>query len=681
VKTVERCLEVFLESKACGFRLLSNAQTAGLAMGRHRLLLCAVMSAAIASSGCAAEHEVTAARTTSAAPRATLQAFNGEQEIRDLFRGWALEHQRRMEAERKRRDETRMQSGPLAAPPAPAMKAAPAPAAEASGLAAAESITNVQTAGVDEGGIVKLHGDHLVILRRGRLFTVNLRDRNLAPVAAVDAFGEGIDPRGAWYDEMLISGDTIIVIGYSYQRGGTEIGLFEINNNGGLKHKATYHLRSNDYYSSRNYASRLIGSKLVFYTPLYVNPFATDPFATFPAMRRWRAGVTAADFQPIAPATRIYRTDEPLDPYQGVALHTVSVCDLAKPELDCESTAVMGAPGRVFYMSAGSVYVWTTAWRRSPEGASTNSAVFRIPLDGAAPSALKTAGSPIDQFSFLEGADGLLNVLVRSNGRGDGMWAAEMKGGEMALMRVPLTSFGSGRTAAPASAYRALPAPGPGALQSRYVGPYLLYGAGAGWRRAPRTLNANLHAVRYADGAEAQTLPLAHGVDRIEAMGADAMVVGSDGQDLHFTSVRLAAQAAPTDRYTRKDAAQGETRSHGFFYKPDNNDEGIVGLPVASATRAGAAQLRNASAAVLFLKNQSLRLSEIGALGATPGTGNVNDGCRASCVDWYGNSRPLFIGGRVFALMGYELVEGRILGSTIAEVQRRNYAPVSVIAR
>lgn len=106
-----------------------------------------------------------------------------------------------------------------------------------------------------------------------------------------------------------------------------------------------------------------------------------------------------------------------------------------------------------------------------------------------------------------------------------------------------------------------------------------------------------------------------------------------------------------------------------------------MGLPVAGAGRPGAAQLRGSSAAVLFLKNQSLRLSEIGALDATPGSGNINDGCRASCVDWYGNSRPLFIGGRVFALMGYELVEGRIAGNRISEVRRVNYAPGVAIAR
>ena len=54
---------------------------------------------------------------------------------------------------------------------------------------------------------------------------------------------------------------------------------------------------------------------------------------------------------------------------------------------------------------------------------------------------------------------------------------------------------------------------------------------------------------------------------------------------------------------------------------------------------------------------------------------SANDSCVASCVDWYGNARPLFVRGRVFALLGYELVEGRISGSRIAEVQRVDYAP------
>ncbi|HEU0290036.1 MAG TPA: hypothetical protein VFR39_04725, partial [Burkholderiales bacterium] len=167
------------------------------------------------------------------------------------------------------------------------------------------------------------------------------------------------------------------------------------------------------------------------------------------------------------------------------------------------------------------------------------------------------------------------------------------------------------------------------------------------------------------------------GVDRIEALGANAVIVGSDGRDLHFTSLRLAASASAQDRYTRKDAAQGETRSHGFYYKPDSENAGMVGLPIIGGGQSAARQLRHNSAAVLFLRNQSLRLSELGALDSQ-GAANANDGCRASCVDWYGNARPVFVNNRVFALMGYEIVEGRVSGSQIAEVQRVSFSPVAV---
>src|SRR6185369_2161965 len=115
---------------------------------------------------------------------------------------------------------------------------------------AEESITNTQHAGVDEGGIVKVHGDHLVVLRRGRLFTVAIGDEALKPISNIDAFSPDVDPRSTWYDEMLISGNTVVVIGYSYERGGTEVVLFDITDDGRLSYRSTYHMRSNDYYSS-----------------------------------------------------------------------------------------------------------------------------------------------------------------------------------------------------------------------------------------------------------------------------------------------------------------------------------------------------------------------------------------------------------------------------------------------
>ncbi|MFL6564405.1 MAG: beta-propeller domain-containing protein [Burkholderiales bacterium] len=578
------------------------------------------------------------------APKGTLRPFASEAELKALLLSWADRYQTR----RAEQMLGSLQSAPAAAP-----------AAKAAAESAADSITNVQHAGVDEGGIVKLHGEHLVILRRGRLFTVEVD--GLRPVSAVDAFGPAIDPRGAWYDEMLIWQDSVVVIGYSYARGGTEVALFDLSPAGELSYRSTHHLRSNDYYSSRNYASRLIGSKLVFYTPLYLNPGRADPFAQFPAARRW-----PEEFKRIAPASRIYRADEALDPSQGIALHSVSICELAQRDLACESTAVLGPAGRVFYVSPESVFVWAA-----------NSSLFRIPLDGSAPSALRVSGTPIDQFSFLEGADGFLNVLVRSGGRGEAMWSAEFNAGAaLALLRVPLASFSGGRDSAPRSSYRGLPGVAGYAPQNRFVAEYLLYGGGAGWRRPQNMDDPRAFAVRYARPEMAHEIVLEHGVDRIEGLGNDAVLVGSDGRNLHFTSLRLGRVPSAAGHYVRANASQGETRSHGFFY---NAADGLLGLPIIGAGKSAARQLRRESASVLFLSNQQLKLTEVGALGSRPG--GTNDGCRASCVDWYGNSRPLFLKGRVLALMGYELVEGELRGGRIHELRRADFTPALAFLR
>ena len=127
----------------------------------------------------------------------TMRSFGSEEELKAYLRKLAEERQR---------EQRRATTTDSAAPPAPA-----ANQAAATGLAKAaepgkdESITNTQHAGVDEGGIVKLHGDHLVVLRRGRLFTVAIGDNSLKPISTVDAFGPDINPQGTWYDEMLVS--------------------------------------------------------------------------------------------------------------------------------------------------------------------------------------------------------------------------------------------------------------------------------------------------------------------------------------------------------------------------------------------------------------------------------------------------------------------------------------------
>lgn len=175
-------------------------------------------------------------------------------------------------------------------------------------------------------------------------------------------------------------------------------------------------------------------------------------------------------------------------------------------------------------------------------------------------------------------------------------------------------------------------------------------------------------------GGEISELSLAHGVDRIEAIGSNAVVVGTDGNNLHFTSVRLAGAPEVAGSYMRKGASQGELRSHGFFYKPDGPDSGMLGLPISAPARAGYRHLFESSAAILFLRNESLQFEEVGELRARSERA-IDDSCRASCVDWYGNARPLFVRGRLLALLGYEIVEGTLDDGRVRESRRINYSP------
>ncbi len=602
-----------------------------------------------------------------AAPRATLQAYASEEQFNAALARWQ-ERAKALQQERRRASDMSLQaapsgnmaypsSAPPALAPAPAKMAKAAAESSAKAGPAADSITNVQTAGVDEGGIVKRAGDHLVILRRGRLFTVRVGGDSLAPVAAVDAFGPGVDPQGAWYDELLVSGSTVVVVGYSYARGGTEIGLFDLQRDGRLQYRSTWHLRSFDYYSSRNYASRLVGSKLIFYTPSQLQPWGRITPQGLPGLRRWQGQATPNEFERILPATRIYRVDDEFEPTEPLTLHTVTSCDLAAREMRCEATAALGPAGRVFYVSNGSVYVWTNTlphWRSAalrpvPDRPRARSAVFRLPLDGSAPSALKTAGVPIDQMSFLEDDSGHLNVLLRENGAGEGMWGSEHSRGGMALLRVPLDALGDGQQAAERQHYLPLPEVPAGPVQNRYVGDWLLWGSGQqAW------------ALRYGEASAApQALSPGHAIERIEALGAHAVLVGNRGSDLHMSAVRLSsAQAEPAGHHVQSGARQGETRSHGFFYRPTGDEDGLLGLPILQAG-GGNGRGAHGSASVMFLQTHELDFQSLGALQARPDSA-MNDGCRASCVDWYGNARPIFIGERVFALMGYELVEGRL---------------------
>jgi hypothetical protein len=209
-------------------------------------------------------------------------------------------------------------------------------------------------------------------------------------------------------------------------------------------------------------------------------------------------------------------------------------------------------------------------------------------------------------------------------------------------------------------------------MQNRFVGDHLLYGMGAGWHGG--TTAGSTHPVQVYDIARDRStrIEVTHSVERLEPIGRDALAVGNEAGGLTFSAIALDETPALAGTHTVRGASQGESRSHGFFYNPSGDREGVLGLPVTNGADGGGwSQLRNVSSSVLFLGVRGLRFQQLGSLRS--GTARaVDDHCVASCADWYGNARPIFWRGRVFALMGYELVEGSV-GASVRELRRVDF--------
>jgi len=541
--------------------------------------------------------------------------------------------------------------------------------------AADPSITNNQEAGVDEGDIVKAVGDWFVVLRRGRLFTVRQVEDALEPVEQADAYAPGFT-LGTWYDEMLVYGRRIIVIGYSYDLSATELSLFRMDDAGALTHEGTHFLRSNDYYSSRNYASRLVGGTLVFYMPYHLS----GSELSLPSTRNWVRGNETTSWQPILTRMDVFK---PVQTTLWPALHTVVRCDLDSPEFTCTARSLMAPPARTFYVSRDAVYLWVSpgyeSWTVEGEKYDAtkprDSVVYRLPLDGGEPGALRARGGPVDQFSFRENEDGHLDALLVAPGQGDSMWGPEFarSDGRVALLRAPLDAFSAELRGLRAEDFTTLPGPLEGTLQNRFVGHHVLWGSGEAFDDSTTRGERAVWVTDVRAPLDVHRLSLGHTVTRLEPLGTGgALVVGENRTGLRLTSVAL-GEGGPELRGTllRAGATQGESRSHGFFFKPDGTGGGVMGLPLRYQGGTWS-QLRYGSAEVSFVRvDPELELTTLGSLGASVETGD--DACTKSCTDWYGNARPIFYRERVFALMGYELVEAHVTGSAVEESFRVSY--------
>jgi hypothetical protein len=483
---------------------------------------------------------------------------------------------------------------------------------------------------------------------------------------------------------MLTSGNRVLVTGYSYAENASEVTVFALGDDGQLTREATYYITSNDYYDVENYATRLVNGNLVIYTPLDVMSINANARPNWPIIRRWvrdgaeRRAVTTPG-RPLFDAMDIYK---PVQSTRAPLIHSVSVCplggDLSGDELECRTTAFVAAQDREFYVSTSDIYLWVTrGWADADACAgATSSTVFQVPLNGAAPRAVHADGEPISQLA-LDSSPTEFRALVNADPSACPHGAPD----HLNYVRIPFSSFSTTPRAAPRSAYTETPYPGSNTYEIRFTPTHVVYGARNSYGSSPPQENGaaqsgTVVAVPLDRPRNATTISAPHNIIRVERAGGDVILTGyrTDAGlsvsllDLTPRTPRIAQTRLLENRY------ESEGRSHAFNALVREEGNGIMGLPTVSRVKQGTRwHWRSEASDISYLTvNAQNELADAGQFRADPNARDPNYQCEVSCVDWYGNTRALFIGDRVFGLSATELIEGSLQNGRVVERQRLN---------
>ncbi len=550
------------------------------------------------------------------------------------------------------------------------------------------SITNNQVSDVDEGDVVKSWGRFLIVLHDARLFSVDLGESpgRLRLADRVNAYQES--DTDAWYDELLIKDNHVLVTGYSYTAGQAEYSVFDIDDAGRLKLASRFFIKSEDYFSGGNYASRLVGGRLVIYNPIDLGDLGAGQ-ADVPQLRSWRPGRGFTAWRPLLAATDIYR---PVDRSLNPTLHVLSVCPiLSNSTGECESRAIVAPRHRELYVSAQAAYLWIDnesaadyVWSDRPDCGDDPSrgvprarlaTVFQVPLGAGDVTAVRARGDPPDQFAMERRATTLYALVRRVP---DGACTSEAPP-PLELFTIPQRLF-SDRPRVVAERYvHAQPQVGEGYVSARFATDYLNYGAGRGWwtaywgHESQEALPVGFVSVPLHDPDHALKHQLTHSVERVELLGDSVVVFGINAkQSLGVSTVDLRAVPAVADVLDLPGALESEGRSHAFNAQVEDDGSGVFGLPtqIRTGTKSRHGYEETEDQVTYFTADRTLHLRTPGSLEGDRLPENSDYTCEVSCIDWYGNTRPIFYKGRVFALIGREFAEGRIDSGHLIELAR-----------
>lgn len=298
-------------------------------------------------------------------------------------------------------------------------------------------------------------------------------------------------------------------------------------------------------------------------------------------------------------------------------------------------------------------------------------AVMRVPVGRGAPAVMGARGTPFDQFSMDE-YRGRFRALVSWTTpyceEGEDDEARQ----QVALLDEPRGAFGSIYREARRGRFQSLPDPGVRVIDNRFAGDWLVYGGRDDYSGRPFHLGEgeqiqapSAFAVPLRHPTAAVPIGQSHNVIRIERIGDDMIINGyRDLGGLNLTYLKLGDMARIASTYRLDRRFESEGRSHAFNSTVDPGGGGMLGIPTIE-------QVESAGRRWWWSQPSDLSYLTFDAQGRLAGAGFIRgvaeddvvtaDGydCEVSCIDWYGNARPFFLGGKVFGLIATQIGRGR----------------------
>ncbi|MCB9617961.1 MAG: hypothetical protein H6724_00765 [Sandaracinus sp.] len=519
---------------------------------------------------------------------------------------------------------------------------------------------DVEVPGVDGGDVVRAFGERVAVLRRGRVFVLSEAAAELDEgVDAPEGMGRPLAlerhfdlprDRVLYWDELFVhrraDGYELVVAGIG-SRGTVLVRL----DPDGDEPTERLDFPSVGSFVHHGHDVRVFGDTLVAYVE---KPVAHDEDGA----RRVRDFEVTRDLEAVEVERVLYA---PLVPIEGPMVHSFVRCDLAEVPASCRVQSFLGSRGASVFFSGTAAYLWYGGDHR--DESEPPSAVVRLPHDGGPATALRTHGLAGESSGWHE-EDGVLHVAIGTEGWEplDGGPRVEAR---LELFSVPIATFDTQASPAPSDAFRARRAP---AEDTRLVGNYAHRWVGGRLAVVDRT-GGPLLVVSSEDGTTSE-LRLDHRLDRLEAVGDRVVGVGGTGGELSWTLVAL--DGTPRVLATHVSRAHRVADSELQTFEPRTLPDGtvLVGLP----DRVDSPSEGEGKSRIELFRMTSSGWDSLGALVASPDV-DERDGCRVSCGAWYRHARPIVWRGRLFGLMGYELVEARVVEGRVEELGRTDFLP------